>query len=88
MAYIDVRTVDRQRRGSSLRSRWEFPQGDFSYTGICKHKRCAGLSTDAWLRWLLSELESRVAEEVIDGEKLREGSSLGVVFSSREDGVT
>jgi hypothetical protein len=29
-----------------------------------------------------------VAEEVIDGEKLREGSSLGVVFSSREDGVT
>ena len=31
---------------------------------------------------------SGVAEEVIDGEKLREGSSLGVVFSSREDGVT
>jgi len=29
-----------------------------------------------------------VAEEVIDGEKLREGSSLGVVFSSREDSVT
>ena len=32
--------------------------------------------------------ENCVAEELIDDEKLREGSSLGVVFSSREDGAT
>ena len=32
--------------------------------------------------------ESRVAEEVVDGERLWESACLGVVFLSDENGVT